>query len=328
MRGDDEPELVVDLPSAHTTGHTELLGDPSPEALTAWGEALTECAELRCPYAADRVAVASIDAEVVRTAAEAALNQLLAGPSDGADDRPDVPAVATVVGALTPLLPELPNRAAALRWHDRWQPRLAAVGRCDRDDRSTVVCPDCRADRPCALDTWQDRLAVAARGAVTPASRKSFLHVSGADLGRGVLTTWLSANRRLLAGAVAWRVYQEHREAGQVAAAELFARYAYVASAVEPRLAAAYANLLAAPGSIEALERGINLCGEALLYRNGSTHDGWTQLAAKRGQLLGRLTRLRGRPSGALDEDGNPIPVRRHHPEDPQRSRGRRFAVS
>jgi len=35
---------------------------------------------------------------------------------------------------------------------------------------------------------------------------------------------------------------------------------------------AAYANLLAAPGSVEALERGISLCGEAFLLRKGSTH--------------------------------------------------------
>lgn len=107
----------------------------------------------------------------------------------------------------------------------------------------------------------------------------------------------------------------------------MFARYTHVAGAREPRLVAAYANLLAAPGSIDALERAISTCDEAFLSRSGSTAEGWTELAAKRGQLLGRLNRLRLRPSGDLDEDGNPIPVRRHHPTDPRRARARRFAV-
>lgn len=43
-----------------------------------------------------------------------------------------MPAVATLLGALLPLLEALPDRAAALRWHDRWKPLLAALGRCPR----------------------------------------------------------------------------------------------------------------------------------------------------------------------------------------------------
>jgi hypothetical protein len=107
----------------------------------------------------------------------------------------------------------------------------------------------------------------------------------------------------------------------------MFARYAYVAGAPEPRLVAAYASLLAAPGSVDALERAISTCDEAFLSRSGSTAEGWTQLAAERGQLLGRLSRLRLRPSGELDGNDNPIPVRRHHPAQARRTRGRRFVV-
>lgn len=65
-----------------------------------------------------------------------------------------------------------------------------------------------------------------------------------------------------------------------------------------------------------------------LTHAHGDTSDGWPELRAKRGQLAGRLTRLRGRLSTELDEDGNPIPVRRHHPEDPHRVRGRRFTIT
>ena len=50
----------------------------------------------------------------------------------------------------------------------------------------------------------------------------------------------------------------------------------------------------------------------------GSTLEGWTELGAKRAQLLGRLERLRVRPSAELDEDGNAVPVPRHHPDVPR----------
>ena len=75
--------------------------------------------------------------------------------------------------------------------------------------------------------------------------------------------------------------------------------------------AAAYANLLAALGDPPALQRAIDICDEAFLSRQGSTDDAWTELAAKRGQLLGRLSRARGPGTGRLDDDGNPIPTRR-----------------
>ena len=122
-------------------------------------------------------------------------------------------------------------------------------------------------------------------------------------------------------------MHQQHRGAGQDVAAQSFARLAYLAGAREPRLMAAYASLLAAPGSEADLRRAVDACDEALLSRGGSTFEGWTELGAKRGQLLGRLERLRVRPTDQLDEDGNPIPLRRHHPDVPRRTRARRFAV-
>lgn len=90
---------------------------------------------------------------------------------------------------------------------------------------------------------------------------------------------------------------------------------------------AASANLLAAPGGASDLRRAVDACEEALLSRGGSTFEGWAELGAKRAQLLGRLERVRVRPSDELDEDGNPIPTRRHHPEAPRCSRPRRFTV-
>jgi hypothetical protein len=109
--------------------------------------------------------------------------------------------------------------------------------------------------------------------------------------------------------------------------AQSFARLAYLAGTREPQLVAAYATRLAAAGGETDLRRAIDVCDEALLSRGGSTFEGWAELGAKRAQLLGRLERLRARPTDQLDEDGNPIPVRRHHPEAPRRTRPRRFQV-
>ncbi|WP_198588210.1 3'-5' exonuclease [Geodermatophilus chilensis] len=326
----DEPEL----PEEHTEAHGLVLTSTDPTDVADWQAALAECAHLRCPYVADRVAVADVPASIVLAAVEAELSALLAPPVDGDTGGawwPDVPAVATLVGTLEPLLAALPDRRAALAWHDAWLPRLGRLGRCDRDDRDGTPCPSCRRGEPCPLDLWQRFLAPAALGA--PANGgvkgvvKSFLHTTGKDTGRGVLSTWLKDGRRLLAEATAWVVHARHRAAGQDVSAQSFARLAWKAGCREPRLAAAYANLLATPGDEAALRRAVEICDEALLSRGGSTFDGWTELGAKRAQLLGRLERRRVRHSGELDEDGNPIPARRHHPGAPQRSRPRRFAL-
>jgi len=42
--------------------------------------------------------------------------------------------------------------------------------------------------------------------------------------------------------------------------------YAYIAGTSEPELVTAYANLFAAPGSVDALERAAKLCEEAFCH--------------------------------------------------------------
>jgi DNA polymerase III epsilon subunit-like protein len=326
---DDEP----DLPEEHTAAHGLVLTSTSPQDVAAWQTALAECATQRCPYAADRVAVADVPTTVARGAVEAEMAALLAPPVDGDGGgawRPDVPAVATLVGTLEPLLATLPDRRTALAWHDAWLPRLGGLGRCDRTERDATPCPSCRRGEPCPLDVWPRYLARAALGGPDSGVKgvvKSFLHINGKDTGRGVFTTWRQDGRRLLADATAWVVHERHRTGGQEVSAQTFAQLAWKAGCREPRLVAAYANLLAAPGDEAALRRAADACEEALQSRDGSTFDGWTELGAKRAQLLGRLERRRAGSAVKLDEDGNPIPVRRHHPEEPRRTRPRRFAL-
>ncbi len=317
---EEELEAEVDLPTEHTAGHAIVLTTNDPAVVATWRAGLAECAQLRCPYAADRVAAIELAGDQARATVEELLAAACATPE------PDMPAVATLLGTLLPLLERLPDRAAALRWHDAWEPLLAHLGRCSRA-KGVVACPDCRAYRPCPLDAWYDHLAVAARGKATAGSRRTFLRIIGEDIGRGVFTTWAREGRMRLAEATAWRVYEEYRDAGQDTSAQNLARYVHVADGRQPRLVAAYATILARTGGEETLERAIKVCDEALGRWAQNTADGWPELRAKRGQLAGRLTRLRGRLSSELDEDGNPIPVRRHHPADPRRVRGRRFGL-
>src|SRR4051794_27745721 len=113
------------------------------------------------------------------------------------------------------------------------------------------------------------------------------------------------------------RRHERHRAGGQEVAAQTFAYLAWKAGCREPRLAAAYANLLAAPGDETALRWAADVCDEALLSRDRSTFDGWTELGAKRAQLLGRLERRRLRPSGELDEAGRGWQPRARAPPPP-----------
>ncbi|GAB3989473.1 exonuclease domain-containing protein [Nocardioides marmoraquaticus] len=317
-RPEEVLEAEVDLPEEHTAGHAVVLASTDPAEIRAWQIGLEWCARLRCPYTPDRVLAAELEAHQVRAAVEPLLlDACTAG---------DAPAAATLLGSLLPFLEQLPGRVAALRWHDDWRGHLDPLGRCSRA-LGEVACPDCRAWRPCPLDSWFDHLAAAARGPVARGNRLTFLRLNGENLGAGVFTTWAADGRMRLAEATAWLVYQEHRAAGQDGSAQMFARYAHLAGGRQPRLVAAYATLLAAPGGEDALVRAITVCDEATSLRSGNTADGWAELRAKRGQLAGRLTRLQGRLATELDEDGNPVPVRRHHPEQPRRVRGRRFSL-
>jgi hypothetical protein len=76
-----------------------------------------------------------------------------------------------------------------------------------------------------------------------------------------------------------------------------------------------------------ALARHVGLRVGSLADRGSSTDDGWTGLREVRNRIAGQLARRQLRPSVKADRNGNPIPVRRHHPEHPERTRPRRFAL-
>jgi DNA polymerase III epsilon subunit-like protein len=318
-RPDPVPEQGrLDLPAEHLVGHSVLLPDaPSRAALDGWVSHIRECVRLRCPYLSAWVEVAQLPS--------AQILELLTPVLDEALTRTDAPAAATLLGALSPRLEGLPDRAAALKWHKRWGARLDSAGACGDGDS----CPDCQAALPCPLDTWQQPLAAVALGRIDGKRQaaRSFLHTQGAGSGTGVFTTWHATGHGRLADHAAWLVHEHWRATGQHLHALSVARYAWTAGGRDPRLAAVHARNVATPGSVETLQRGIDICAEALFGRSGSTDDGWHDLLATRGRLAGQLARRRFKPSGAIDTNGNPIPIRRHHPATPERSRRGRFQM-
>lgn len=159
-------------------------------------------------------------------------------------------------------------------------------------------------------------------------SARSFLHTSGVDTGRRVFSTWRDKKLGPLADHAAWLVHQHWMTTGQPNRAELVGRYGWTAGGRDPRLVAAHARrvaTVATAASAERLTQARDICDEALLHRGASTDDGWTELHQIRNRIAGQLARRQLRPSGKADRNGNPIPVRRHHPEHPERTRPGRF---
>jgi DNA polymerase III epsilon subunit-like protein len=309
------------LPAEHVHGHATVLSKRAGVKLVAaWREQVAECAHLRCRHLDARVSQAEAPYLKRMEALEAVLEQLCV---DG-----DTAGAATVVGAMIPLLEAIdPYQTRAFfgsyicRWERYWAPRLTPLGRCEEPD----FCPSCRRREACPLDVWPDvvgRLSLGDPGS----SVKGYLRTSGRVAGAGTYSNWKRAgvDERVLGGALlACADYL--RTTGNPSEAARVARLAWEKGCRHPGIADALAGLVAAPGRLADFEAAAAICDEALLYRAGSSSDGWLVLLSRRNQLAGRAQRLRLLPSGQYDENGNPIPLRRHHPETPRRTRAPRF---
>ncbi len=323
LRGRQE-RFAKPLPEAHVAGHaTALSKRAGRRMLAAWREQVAECAELRCRHLAPKILAAE--------AAPTAMLTELEGVLEDCCTRDDTAGAATVLGALLPLLVHLPPtkgrlgfRTATIAWAKTWSPKLRTLGRCADND----LCPACLIYEPCPLDAWPDTIAQLALGDPNRYAR-GFFETTGRERGTGVYTQWakkLSDHRVPDSGV--WMSVEHWRRIGQVARAEQLAQYAWEAGCRHPDVADAYAGQLAAAGKEADLLAALDVCDIALSTSDASTHDGWSRLRSRRSQLDGRLQRLVVRPSGKFDENGNPIPIRRHHPEAPHRVRTPRFARS
>lgn len=309
------------LPADHVQGHsTPLSKRAGTKMLASWREQVTECASLRCRHLDARVLEAQPAPNVLRAELEAVL---AAACTAG-----DIAGAATALGAMLPLLVHLPPRSgrlglrnAVLFWARDWATKLSALGRCDHADQ----CPACRRREPCPLDMWPETIAAIALG--DPARyAEGFFETTGREAGTGAYTSWLAKgfDPRIGDSAV-WLCVEHWRSVGQDVRAQQLIQLSWDAGCRHPDVADAYAGQLAAAGRMADLQSGVEICEEAFSVRSDSTHEGWSRLSSRMNQLAGRVERLRVRPSGLLDEDGNPIPLRRHHPEAPRRTRQPRF---
>jgi len=307
------------LPSDHIEGHSTLLSARAGHRMLAdWQDQVRDCAKLRCRHLDDRVANAG--------PAPATLIPLLETVLDECVTAGDVPGAATALGALLPLLPSRPPRTgrlgfrnSQLAWTKTWAPRLEPL-RCGSRDR----CPACRRHEPCPLDTWPDTVAAAALGDPERYAR-GFFETTGKEAGTGAYTNWCDKGAQVIADTAVALCIDHWRRIGQATRAEQVAQLAWNAGCRHPDIVDAYAGQIAAAGSVTDLRTALAACKFALRTRQGSTHDGWARLQARSHQLAGQLERQRIRPSGRVDPDGNPIPLRRHHPTAPRRFRPPRF---
>jgi len=306
------------LPQAHTAGHaTVLTPNAGKRMLAAWADEVNDCGALACPLLDDRVASAGPRPLRLLPYLEQALDaRLTAGDAAGA---------ATVLRPMLPILEQLgPNdqtkrRNAAKAWSKKWAQRLTDVGRCDNDAR----CPACERREPCALDLWPDALAVPAFGNPTVQSAKKFFETVGS--GSGVYFTWLNEGHSQLADAALWRCIQMWRAEGQDKRAFQIAQLAWLAGCRHPDIADLYAQQLAQASDETSLRKAVDVCHTTADARHESTHEGWRRLQGRGRSLAGQLDRMRVRPSGKVDANGNPIPKKRHNPTNPRRLPRRRF---
>jgi len=322
-RPGDRPDREIaetEVSETHLATHADVLSARVRAAgLARFAQQVRECADLRCPHLADRVAAAGPSDTRLLPVLEQLLADL-AGEGDTAG-------AGTLLAAVTGLLHALPDdgtrtgqRRAALAWASRWAPQLDQLGRCDDD-----TCPACTVGEPCPLDTWRDALAPLVVGDLNNTAR-STLRPNGAEAGTGTYTTWLGGGEdRQLADAALWLVVDHHQRTGTDGWADEVARHAWDLHCRDPRVVETHAVTRARPGQVADLDASLDIIDTALLDRDGSTADGWRSLLVRRAHLAGLRQRAVGRPTGKLDADNNPVLARIRHPATPRRAPRRRF---
>ena len=309
------------LPPSHIQGHAAVLSTRAGVKLVAaWRTQVAECAELRCRHLDARVSEATAPYLKRMEALELVLEELCAAK--------DTAGAETVVGAMIPLLEVIDPyhvrvglNSYVLQWVNYWSPRLTPLGRCEDPD----FCPACRRREPCPLDVWPD---VAGRLSLGDPEHSvvGFFRTTGRAAGTGTYTNWKKRglDERVLGGAL-FACVEYLRVSGKSGDADRIARLAWDDGCRHPAVAEALAGAVAAPGRLADFEEATGVCDTTLEERHNSTSESWLRLISRRNQLAGRVRRLTIRSSGQYDEDGNPIPLRRHHPEAPRRTRLPRF---
>ena len=322
-RGDERPKTPAapDRPPAHIASHSEILGPkPNQAALARWLGDVSACARLRCELLADRIGAAAAPPE--RTVVPL-LDLIRARARAG-----DVAGAATLLGGVSPLIVRVaPSafdrqlRKDTIELDTEFTALLDPLARCAGPDR----CPSCRTGESCPLDTWRLALATSALGGDPETMARQFFMTTPKSSRKQAYISMRRSGHVALADATLRLVHRYWRETGQLARADLVADAAWLADCRDPEIAEAHAITLAAGGRDADLEAAALVCASTLPLRNGSTDEAWRLLDIREAQILGQIERRRVRYSDEFDEEGNPIPLRRHHAERPHRVRPTRF---
>lgn len=305
-----EPRRVVntptrpELPPEHVATHAQSLPpNPNGAEVAQWRGWVAECARLRCAGLARRTG----DGDRLR----AILLDVLADAIGAGDPA----GVATLLGALIPLLGSLPETIVEMRaeapgvarirgmsgrrgvavaffvWLDRL---LAPIPRCAAQD----LCPSCRAGDGCPRDTWHHGLvpSVINFTGVTTVSNFWNTNTSSAignkSAGRGYLI--MRPIAPALADGVLRACHDFYRMKGERTTAELLADQAWTEGGCrDPQIAESRALVTAAGGRPADIVAALRMCRRVLVTRDGNTDPAWDHLAARAAHLGGRLERLR-----------------------------------
>jgi DNA polymerase III epsilon subunit-like protein len=315
---DDSEPREPEIPEAHVATHgLPLPANPGKRVLARWLAEAFECARLRCPDLADRIATAEMPTIQLRAALLPTLRLAIGDKVSPADN---ASATATLLGAMLPLLPAVPEsgdavptRAAALDFERDFGPSLDGLRRC----LAPLVCPDCLNGDSCPLDGWRLALAPAVLGRDLGErdQASTFFRTNGASLGSGF---WKAMRRDTpaLADAALRLVLRYWVAEDQQARADMLARVALEMDCHDPEIAAVRVAAIARGGRQADLEEARRVCEAVLERRSNSTEEGWQSLASRSRDLKGRIAR--GVEVWETGPGGMKVPKRRHYPREPR----------
>jgi hypothetical protein len=142
----------------------------------------------------------------------------------------------------------------------------------------------------------------------------------------GVVVTAARTRSHVFAAYATWLLLDFHERDGRTNYALKVATTAFDHHFHDPRLVDYLAAATSRGGRIADLDAALKVCETALADRGHSTDAGWRVVAARVALLLSQQARLATPLTGRVDDNGQPIPKRRHHPSNPRRIRPLRFA--
>lgn len=306
----------------HAASHGRLLpATPSKDEWQQWQSDVTECARHHCDRLQDRLRADAAEPIEVLTRLENMMAALAEPDEDGDIDRAVVNTLAVGYGTVVSLASPL-GRARSGAAYDRIHHLLGAVERCSDPE----LCPGCADTGKCGHDSWWRPLVSHYLGPLPTPRHALNLFRPHHTKHPGVVMTAARTRSHIFAAYATWLLADFHERERRTNHALKVATTAFDRHFHDPRLVDYLAAATARGGRISDLAAALQVCETALLDRGNSTDPGWRVIDARVALLLSQQARLATPLTGLVDDEGQPIPKRRHHPTNPRRIRPLRFA--